>query len=166
MTGSSSTGNSPATHRETVDAAWVDYNGHMNVAFYVLVFDHATDAFLDALDLGENYRTRARCSVFVGEMHVCYLQEVVAGDELAVTTRLLASDRKRLVLFHEMRCARIEGVVASNEVLCVHVDLDARRAVAWPDTVAARLAATVAGDAGRPRPDRSGRAVALRTNNG
>ena len=58
---------------------WVDYNGHMNVAYYVLIFDHATDATLDRLDVGEAYRRRAGCSVFVGEMHVIYRQELLEG---------------------------------------------------------------------------------------
>ncbi len=111
---------------------WVDYNGHMNVAYYVLIFDHATDAALDRLDVGEAYRRRAGCSVFVGEMHVNYRQEVVEGDALTVGTRLLATDERRLVLFHEMTCSRFPKPVASNEVLCVHVDLATRRPAPWP----------------------------------
>ena len=106
-------------YEETVRPEWVDYNGHMNVAYYVLIFDHATDATLDRLDVGEAYRRRAGCSVFVGEMHVNYRQEVLQGDELAIATRLLAFDERRLVLFHEMTCSRFEKPVASNEVLCV-----------------------------------------------
>ncbi|MBK8208871.1 MAG: thioesterase family protein [Rhodospirillales bacterium] len=114
-------------HRESVRPEWVDYNGHMNVAYYVLVFDHATDATLDQLGIGEAYRLDSGCSVFVGEMHVNYLREVVAGDELHVATRLLATDEKRLVMFHEMMCPPPARVVASNEVLCVHVDLGLTR---------------------------------------
>ena len=82
---------------------WVDYNGHMNVAYYVLIFDHATDATLDRLDVGEAYRRRAGCSVFVGEMHVNYRQEVLRGRACDRYT-LLAFDERRLVLFHEMTC--------------------------------------------------------------
>ena len=81
----------------------------MNVAYYVLIFDHATDAALDRLDVGEAYRRRAGCSVFVGEMHVNYRQEVVEGDALTVGTRLLAMDERRLVLFHEMTCSRFRS---------------------------------------------------------
>ena len=123
---------SPWLHGESVRPEWVDYNGHMNVAYYVLIFDHATDAALDRLDVGEAYRRRAGCSVFVGEMHVNYRQEVVEGDALTVGTRLLATDDRRLVLFHEMACSRFPKSVASNEVLCVHVDLATRRPAPWP----------------------------------
>lgn len=148
-------------HRESVRPEWVDYNGHMNVAYYVLVFDHATDATLDQLGVGEAYRLDTGCSVFVGEMHVNYLQEVMVDDELHVVTRLLATDEKRLVMFHEMSCPRASKVVASNEVLCVHVDLGLRRATRWPDAVAASLGRAVAEDAHLPPPERSGRAVPL-----
>lgn len=149
-------------HRERVRPEWVDYNGHMNVAFYVLAFDHATDAVLDSLGAGEDYRRASGCSVFVGEMHVNYLQEVVEGDELHIATRLLAMDEKRLVMVHEMTCPRFAGVVASNEVLCVHVDLGQRRAVPWPEALAGDLQRAVAGQAHLPPPERSGRAVRLR----
>ncbi len=149
-------------HREVVLREWVDYNGHMNVAYYVLAFDHATDAVLERLGAGEAYRRASGCSVFVGEMHVNYLQEVVEGDELHVASRLLAMDEKRLVLFHEMTCPRLDGAVASNEVLCVHVDLGLRRAAPWPVNVAAALHRAVTGQAHLAAPARSGRAVRLR----
>ena len=148
-------------HRETVSSAWVDYNGHMNVAYYVLAFDHATDATLDRLGVGEAYRRETGCSVFVGEMHVSYLQEVLEGDELHIVTRPLATDAKRLVLFHEMTCPRLAQAVASNEVLCVHVDLGLRRASPWPEGCAAALRRAVAEEAHFPVPARSGRAIRL-----
>ena len=148
-------------HRELVLPEWVDYNGHMNVAYYVLAFDHATDAVLDRLGIGEAYRLATGCSVFVGEMHVNYLQEVMEGDELRISTRLLATDAKRLVLFHEMICPQMGETVASNEVLCVHVDLGLRRAAPWPAAIAAMLQRAVTAEADLPVPARSGRAIRL-----
>jgi acyl-CoA thioester hydrolase len=146
-------------HRETVQPEWVDYNGHMNVAYYVLIFDHATDAALDWLDVGEHYRRRTGCSVFVGEMHVTYRQEVLEGDELMVATRLLANDERRLVLFHEMTCPRFDAVVASNEVLCVYVDLATRRASPWPADAAQTFARALAAQSHLPPPKLVGRAI-------
>ena len=79
-------------------------------------------------------------------MHVNYRQEVLEGDALTVATRLLAGDERRLVLFHEMTCSRFAKPVASNEVLCVHVDLATRRPAPWPagavETLARALAST------------------------
>lgn len=153
-------------HRERVLPGWVDYNGHMNVAYYVLAFDHATDAVLDRLGVGEAYRLATDCSVFVGEMHVNYLQEVMEGDDLQIDSRLLAMDEKRLVLFHEMTCPRLGQAVASNEVLCVHVDLGLRRAAPWPAAIAATLQCAVAAEADLPVPARSGRAIRLPADRG
>ncbi len=151
-------------HHETVQPEWIDYNGHMNVAYYVLVFDHATDAALDALGLGEAYRKDSGCSVFVGDMHVTYRQEVGGGDALVVTTRALAHDDKRLILFHEMRCAGTpDGLVASNEVLCVHVDLATRRSAPWPPAGISALERAVAADGLRSAPLLAGRSVRLPT---
>lgn len=133
-----------SNHQEVVQAAWVDYNGHMNVAYYVLAFDHATDAALDRLGLGAAYREEHNRSVFVGEMHVDYRREVILGDELLVRSTVLAADAKRLVLFHCMTCPRLDQIVASNEVLCVHVDLGSRRSAPWPPAIAHRLAAAAA----------------------
>ncbi|HRZ24495.1 MAG TPA: thioesterase family protein, partial [Candidatus Contendobacter sp.] len=66
---------------------WIDYNGHMNVAYYVLAFDHATDAFTEYLGLGRDYQERQRCSTFVVETHVNYQRELVAGDPIRITTQ-------------------------------------------------------------------------------
>src|SRR5512132_128675 len=149
-------------HGEVVRPEWVDYNGHMNVAFYVLVFDHATDAALDRLMLGEEeYRRQSGCSVFVGEMHVTYRREVLEGDELTVATRLLAGDDRCLVLFHEMSCPRFATPVAGNEVLCVHVDLGTRRSAPWPASATETLARALASQARASPPKQAGRSIRL-----
>ncbi|MEL0113126.1 MAG: thioesterase family protein, partial [Rickettsiales bacterium] len=73
------TSNIPAPlqlHEETVQPEWIDYNGHMNVAFYVLAFDHATDAMLEYLRLTHDYKTKANTTTFVADMNVTYVQEV------------------------------------------------------------------------------------------
>ena len=151
----------PWLHRESVRPEWVDYNGHMNVAYYVLIFDHATEAALDRLDVGEAYRRRAGCSVFVGEMHVNYWQELLRGDALRVYSRLLAMDERRLVLFHEMTCPRFAKAVASNEVLCVHVDLATRRPAPWPAEASETLARALAAHTLDAPPKNAGRAIRL-----
>ena len=148
-------------HRETIRPEWIDYNGHMNVAYYVLIFDHATDAALDRLDLGEAYRKRSGCSVFVAEAHVTYEREVGEGREVEIASRVLGFDGKRLILYHEMAAAGEDGLVASNEVLCLHVDLDARRTAPLPADASARLAAVAEAHARLDPPLRAGRAIGL-----
>ncbi len=148
-------------HHEIVRPEWVDYNGHMNVAYYVLVFDHATDAVLDHVALGAEYRSASGCSVFVAEAHVTYDQEVNAGDRLQINSRIIGIEGKKFVLFHEMYRDGESEPVATNEVLCVHVDLAHRRSAPLPATAAAPLQRIAADHARLPRPTRVGRAIAL-----
>ena len=148
-------------HSETVRPEWVDYNGHMNVAYYVLVFDHGTDAALDRLGLGEVYREATSGSVFVGEAHITYEQEVHAGQRLTVSSRVLGYDSRRLILYHEMFAEGLDGVVATNEVLCLHVDLRSRRTSPIPPEVRERIEAAHAAHTALPPPSRAGRAVRL-----
>lgn len=150
-----------ALHQEVVRPEWVDYNGHMNVAYYVLVFDHATDAVLDHLDIGSAYREASGCSVFVAEAHVTYEQEVREGERLRVTSRVLGFDGKRLILFHRMVRSDDAEHVATNEVLCLHVDLGARRTTPLPEAAADRLVRVAADHARLPRPPQAGRSIHL-----
>lgn len=145
---------------DTVHAEWVDYNGHMNVAYYVLAFDRATDCFFDYLGLGMDY---ARCgvgSVFVVDMNVSYRQELREGDEFEVTTRLVGFDEKRIHFFHEMYRGDRE-LAATNEILALDVELRKRRASPIPSHASTLLAALSAEHDKLPLPDGVGRVIAL-----
>lgn len=146
-------------HRETVRPEWVDYNGHMNVAYYVLVFDHGTDKVLEHLGIGRRYREQTGRSVFVVESHVTYEAEVTAGDGLAVASRVLGCDDKRLHLFHAMTRERDGRLAATNELMFVHVDMGARRAMPFPDNIRARIEAAIKAQTGAPMPPQLGRAI-------
>lgn len=153
----------PIRHCETVQDAWVDYNGHMNVAYYVLVFDHATDGLLDAIGLDAAGREACGGSVFVVEAHVTYENEVLAGDAVEVETRVLDVDDKRIHLFHRMfRPDDEHATVATNELMIVYVDMVTRRTAAMPVEVRARLRELKAGAEHLPRPTQAGRAIAIR----
>lgn len=152
-----------ALHREAVRPEWIDYNGHMNLAYYVLVFDHATDALLDHLGLGEDYRRRSGATFFVVEAHVTYRREVGEGDVVAVTTQILDHDAKRLHLFHRMnRADAAAEAVATNELMVMHVDGGTRRAAPLPEDALARVAGEASAHARLERPFEAGRAIAMR----
>lgn len=148
-------------HRETVRPEWVDYNGHMNVAFYVLAFDHATDTFLDAMGMDAAWRAATNRSVFVVEAHVTYDQEVHEGAPLLIRPRALEVGTKTLRLFHVMDHAEEGFRAATNEVMILHVDMESRRTAPWPDDARARLEAAVAAHTG-PWPPEAGRAIGKR----
>lgn len=148
--------------REPVRPEWIDYNGHMNVAYYVLVFDHATDGLFALLDIGADYVRRTGMSAFVLETHVRYLQEVVEGAPLRVTGQLLDADDKRLHLWSEMFHVDDGYVAATSELLLIHVDLGTRRSAAFPPVVRERIAAVQAAHADLARPDAAGRVIGIR----
>lgn len=142
-------------HRAKVRPEWIDYNGHLSEPYYVLVFGHATDALMERVGLDDAYRTATGCSLYTVEAHVRYLREVPGGSELAVRTRVLDVDDKRVRSCHEMYVA--DTLVATEELLGVHVDADAGRATPLPETARDALA-----DLAEAAPDYAGRRIELR----
>src|SRR5205807_7685664 len=101
-------------HRSTVRPEWVDWNGHMNVAFYVLAFDQASGAFMRNMGLGRSYVEGKHGMTFVLETHVTYDREMREGAPMRFTTQLLARDAKRVHLYHEMFHAEQGYLAATN----------------------------------------------------
>lgn len=151
-----------ALHRESVLPSWIDYNGHMNLAYYVLAFDHATDAMFDYLDLGIAYRDRTRNSMFALEAHVTYDRELKLGDDLRVTTQILDCDAKRIHYFHRMHHATEGYQAATNELISMHIDFATRRSTPMPAEQRARAEAVAAAHAALPRPTEVGRTIGIR----
>ena len=149
-------------HTETVRPEWIDYNGHMNVAYYVLAFDHATDRLLDHAGLGIAYVKETNRSVFVLEMHVTYEREVGAGDPLAFTTRVLDIDAKRVHLIHAMHHAAEGWLAATNELVLMHIDLEARRSCPLPESALKALTEIHRSQASLPMPPQTGRVIGLK----
>ena len=155
--------NSPIDiHRESVRAEWVDYNGHMNVAYFVLVFDHATDTLFDHVGLDESYRAETNNSVFVVEAHVTYDQEVLEGAALRVTTQILDIDDKRLHLFHRMYAGDSDDLLATNELMILHMDMDIRRSAPFPKKALTCFQRLAKEHQALGRPGQSGREIGIR----
>jgi len=149
-------------HTETVQPDWVDYNGHMNVAYYVLVFDHATDAFLDQVGMNATLRETTGSSVFVAEAHITYDQEVMEGERVYVTTQLLAHDEKRLHIFHRMHRVEDDALTATNELMILQVNLNDRRVGPFREGVRERIAAVAEQQVDLAVPDAVGRQIGIR----
>jgi len=146
-------------HEETVQKDWIDYNGHMNVAFYVLVFDHATDKLLDKLGLDTTYRARLGMSIFVVESHVTYNQEVSLGDPLLIKTWLLGVDSKRLHIFHEMYHKDTKVKCATNEIMAMHVDMNVRKTASMSGEAQSSLQKAVVESLSNGWPEGCGRSI-------
>lgn len=141
----------------SVAPEWVDYNGHMNLAFYVLAFDKATDNFYDQLGIGLDYRAQQDSSMFTLGINVDYLREVFQGDELLITTQLLEVDKKRLRYIHQMYQGDDESPVALNECLAIHVNMSSRKSEPFPVATQSRIDAAMAAHQHRVRPASAGR---------
>lgn len=151
----------PLVHR-TVRPEWIDYNGHMSEAFYVLVFGYATDAMMIETGLHAGYRESTGCSLYTVESHLRYLRDVAEGAHLAVRTRVLGADAKKARFCHELYAVGAPDdvpeaeadPVATSELLALHVDQRAGRTAPFPDAVRERLAALT-----EPAPAWAGRSI-------
>ena len=151
-----------ACPRQHVLKDWIDYNGHLNVAFYSLLFDRSLDYFFDHLGIGEDYARSGVGSCFVLESHLGYLGEVVLDDPIDNTLHLIDFDTKRLHYFMEMRHGTEGYLAATCEQLSMHVDMRTRRSAPFPDAVLAELEAVRDGQKDLPRPERVGAPIAIR----
>lgn len=147
---------------QRVDAAWIDYNGHMNMAFYHLAFDRALDHVYDRLGVGEAYTASGAGSCFTLEVHATYLQELKLDDPILIHFQLLDHDAKRLHFFEHMYHAQRGYLAATSEQLALHVDMSTRRSAPFPADVQERLAALAARHRSLPRPEQAGRVIGIR----
>ena len=130
----------PVMWTEKIKSAWCDYNDHLNMAYYILIFDHATDIFHESIGLDEAYRKTADCSTFAVETHTNYLSEVRDADQVYVTTQLLDQNEKCLHYFHRMFHSEKHYLAATTEIMTVHVNLSARKVVPMPGRIQQKVA--------------------------
>jgi acyl-CoA thioester hydrolase len=126
-------------YRDTVRAEWVDYNGHLRDAYYMLIFSFATDELIDMIGLPDAVRKERGRSIYTIEAHINYLHEIKEGARVRVDMRLLAHDAKRLHLYLEMFADEGEQPVAAGEQMLLHVDTSGPRSVAFDADIAARV---------------------------
>lgn len=152
-----------AAHEDKVQPDWIDSNGHMNLAYYVVVFDRATDQLYDVLGIGNAYREATGNSCFTLETHTLYEREVTVGERLRVNTTLLSVDAKRLHYFHEMFHAEEGHRVAAQELLALHIDMRVRRAAPFPAAEMSKIEAAMITQGARSLPEGVGRRISLRS---
>lgn len=150
-------------YRDVVRPEWIDHNQHMNMGFYLVVFDFATDAFFEFVGLDREHRRQRNVTTFSLEAHITYQREVREGDPLRFTTRLIAYDAKRIHYLHEMYHAE-EGYLAStNELMSLHVSEETRRSAPMADEILGRLEAIKAAHDTLPASPYVGRIIGLKS---
>lgn len=124
-------------YRTEIKQEWIDYNGHLSEAYYVLICGFATDQLMIDIGLDEEYRKSTGCSLYTVETHLRYLREIGLGAEGDVRPRVVGAAGKKLHIAYEMFHG--DDLLFTEEVMCLHVDQKAGRAADFPDEVLKRL---------------------------
>ncbi|MEQ9726496.1 thioesterase family protein [Pseudomonas sp. WHRI 8822A] len=151
----------PITYRTAVLPAWVDYNGHLRDAYYLLICSFATDGLMDLIGLDEAGRVRSGHTLYTLECHLNYLAEVKLGVELQVRTQLLGHDHKRLHIHHLIERCDDGQVVAESEQMLMNIDTASGRSAPFHERVAGRVTELAGAQQELPRSACVGRVIGL-----
>ncbi|MBZ9986173.1 thioesterase family protein [Mesorhizobium sp. BH1-1-5] len=144
-----------------IEKDWIDYNGHLNMAYYNVLFDRGTDEAFTMMGVDANYTRERHLSVYTAEVHVCYVRELHLHDTVMVSFQLIDHDDKRLRTYQEIR--HVDGwLAATSETLSLHVDMDGPKVAPFPADVMAKLEAVRATHAALPMPERAGRSIGIK----
>ena len=118
---------------QIIKKEWTDYNNHMNMAYYVLVFDQIWEIILEKFKMGEQSAKSTKMSTMVVETHTTYNNEVKEGDEVDINLTFFDHDKKRLHFKMEMIEKSSKKLSATLEMLSLYIDLDKRRVTEFED---------------------------------
>ena len=118
---------------QIIKKEWADYNNHMNMAYYVLVFDQIWEIILEKFKMGEQSAKTTKMSTMVVETHTTYNNEVKEGDEVEINLTFFDHDKKRLHFKMEMIEKSSKKLSATLEMLSLYIDLNKRRVAEFED---------------------------------
>jgi acyl-CoA thioester hydrolase len=148
----------------TVLPEWIDYNDHMNVAYYTLIFDRSAEAAVEILNLGEGYRRAENKTLMSAESHISYVRELKVGSEVRSAFRLIDADAKSLHVYQELYHS--DGwLAATQETLLLHVDLAAAggpKVARMSDVIQSDVQVMLQYHGSLPRPKYVGRSLGIR----
>jgi acyl-CoA thioester hydrolase len=144
-----------------IEKDWIDYNGHLNMAYYNVLFDRGADRALDVLGIGASYARERQLTIYTAEVHVCYVQELHLDHKVTVSFQLLDHDDKRLRAYQEIR--HVDGwLAATSETLSLHVDMTGPKVAPFPADIIVGIEAMRTAHAALPMPERAGRSIGIR----
>ncbi len=117
-----------------VKSEWTDYNGHMNLAFYIHLFDSAWEVLLQKFNIGEDAAKIEKRTTFAVESHTTYDMEVKVGDEVDINLLFIDFDKKRIVYKLEMTHKSEKYLAATTEVCSLYVDLNSRKVTEFEES--------------------------------
>ena len=125
---------------QNVKKEWIDYNGHMNVAYYTLAFDHSLDDFLETiLEIGPTFVKKEKQGPYSLQSNYHYLDELRLGDKFFSKIYIIDSDKKKVHIVLEMIDFKTKRQVAVCETLLINVDLNIRKSVNYGDHVIKKI---------------------------
>jgi acyl-CoA thioester hydrolase len=145
--------------KQSVLTEWIDFNGHMNVAYYLRAFDLAFDEVYAALGLTMEHMAEEKGTTFAAEMHITYQRELMEGDPLSIVTQLLRFDAKRMHWIQHMHHRDKGYLAATAEWLILYVDIEKRRVGQMPPDMLRRFEAVHAAHSRLPVPPEAGRRI-------
>lgn len=153
------------SHVMEVEKDWIDYNGHLNMAYYNVIFDRCSDGAFDLLGMGADYANSRKLTIYTAELHLCYVRELHLGDKVTVTFQLIDHDEKRLRAYQEIH--HVDGwLAATSETLSLHIDMSGPKVASFPEDIQAKVNAMGAAHSGLPMPERAGRSIGIKRKNG
>ncbi|WP_010142058.1 thioesterase family protein [Oceanicola sp. S124] len=140
---------------------WIDYNGHLNMAYYGVLFDLGSDPFSEEMGMGEGYLRDSGHTTYTAEFRIRYLREVHEGARLRASLRLL--DVGPRAFHYAQELIHSDGwIAATGEGISLHVDQSGPKVAAYPPAVQAKLDAALAEHQKEPIPDWVGKPMGLR----
>src|SRR4030081_1428885 len=144
-----------------IEPQWIDYNGHLNMAYYNVMFDRAIDELWLKLGIGPGYMRERHGSTLTAECHVRYLREIHLGAPVQVSILLVAADEKRLHTLEELRHATEGWLSATSENMTIHIDMTARKTASFPPDSSAHIRPLASAHSAVVRPEAIARKVAM-----
>ncbi len=144
-----------------VEPQWTDYNGHLNMAYYNVLFDRGADHGLSGLGINLDYVTTRRLTIYTAEVHVTYIRELHQGQKVYATFQIIDHDAKRLHAFQELY--HEDGWLAATcEIMSLHIDMSGPKVAPFPEDIMANVEAMAKEHAKLERPAGVGRSIGIR----
>lgn len=141
---------------------WIDYNGHLNMAYYNVLFDTSVDKIYENIGFGPEYAKEQKHTTYTAEFHICYVRELHEGDEVFATTQLIAYDEKRFHTYQEL-FHKDGWLAATGEALALHIDMSGPRVAPMPDHILANMKAIYDSHSQLPMPERVSKSIAIKS---
>ncbi len=144
-----------------LEKQWIDYNGHLNMAYYNVLFDRGCDTFFEEMGLGPHYIKERNLSFYTAEAHIRYARELHLGDRVRVSMQIVDFDEKRIHAYAELH--HQDGwLSATSETMSLHVDMSGPRVAPFPEDIMDRIKKTAESHSNLPRSQNIGRRIEIK----